>query len=132
MSTTKQNNQPKQNQRLPIRASINWLNPNEDESLRARVSLSIGGAFAVHGIKVLSGSKGDFVSMPSYKSGDNYKDIFHATSAEAREQMNEAVMKAYEQKLEEQNQNNAPAQEDSPGEDPDEDITEDDGPQMTM
>ena len=89
--------------RLPsIKATVNWMNPKEDESFRATASVTIGGAFTAHGIKVISGSKGDFVSMPSYKSGDGYKDIFHAVTAEAREQMNEAVMAAYEQKLSEQ------------------------------
>ncbi len=86
-------------QRLPLKASINWLNPHEDERIRASASLSIGGAFAVHGIKVVEGTKGTFVSMPSYKSGDGYKDIFHAVTKEARQQMNDAVMAAYEQKL---------------------------------
>lgn len=84
---------------IPIRANINWVNQKEDGNVRATASLNIGGAFAVHGIKIISGAKGDFVSMPSYKSGDNYKDIFHAVTADARQQMNEAVMKAYEQKL---------------------------------
>ena len=40
--------------------------------------------------------------MPSYKGQDGYKDIFHAITKEAREQMNDAIMKAYEQKLVEQ------------------------------
>jgi len=103
----------KQSQRLPsMKATVNWLNPNDDDSIRATASLTIGGAFAVHGIKVTSGSKGDFVSMPSYKSKDGYKDIFHAVTADAREQMNNTVMAAYEQKLaEQQGQNESPAQE---------------------
>jgi len=95
-----------QARKLPsIRADINWLNPNEEGNIRASASLTIGGAFAVHGIKVTrSQSKGDFVSMPSYKKGEEYKDIFHAVTKEAREAMNDAVMKAYEQKLADQTQ----------------------------
>lgn len=88
--------------KMPVKASINWLNTKEDGNVRATASLTIGGAFAVHGIKVISGQKGDFVSMPSYKSGDSYKDIFHAVTADARQQMNDAVMDAYEQKLSEE------------------------------
>lgn len=88
-----------QTPKLPVKASINWLNQKDDSNVRATASLTIGGAFAVHGIKIISGQKGDFVSMPSYKSGDSYKDIFHAVTAEARQQMNDAVMDAYEQKL---------------------------------
>lgn len=88
-----------QSPQIPIKANINWLNEKEDGNVRATATLTIGGAFAVHGIKIISGAKGDFVSMPSYKSGDNYKDIFHAITADARQQMNEVVMKAYEQKI---------------------------------
>jgi stage V sporulation protein G len=88
---------PKQSQKVPLKAGINWMNPNEDESVRASASLTLGGAFAVHGIKVVDGQKGLFVSMPSYKSGEGYKDIFHAVTAEDRERMNTAVMEAYEQ-----------------------------------
>lgn len=88
--------------KMPVRASINWLNTKDDGNVRATASLTIGGAFAVHGIKVINSQKGEFVSMPSYKSQDGYKDIFHAVTAEAREQMNDAVMKAYEQKLSEE------------------------------
>lgn len=90
-----------QTPKIPIRASINWLNTKEDGNVRATASLTIGGAFTVHGIKIISGTKGDFVSMPSYKSGDSYKDIFHAVTADARQEMNDAVMGAYEQKLSE-------------------------------
>ena len=96
-----------QSAKLPIKASINWLNTKDEGNTRATASLTIGGAFAVHGIKVISGQKGDFVSMPSYKSGDSYKDIFHAVTADVREQMNDAVMKAYEQKLADQEQGEA-------------------------
>jgi len=92
-----------QGQRLPsIRASVSWLNPNDDESVRAKASLTSGGAFAIHGIRVINSAKGDFVSMPSYKGNDGYKDIFHAVTADARQQMNDAVMQAYEQKLADQ------------------------------
>lgn len=97
----------------PIRATVNWLNPDENGNVRASVSMSIGGAYTVHGIKVMSGSKGDFVSMPSYKSGDGYKDIFHAVTADARQQMNDAVFAAYEQLVEQAQ--DAPAEEPEEG-----------------
>lgn len=113
---------PKQSQKPPsFKASVNWLNPDEDGAIRATASLNIGGAFAVHGIKVIDGSKGQFVSMPSYKSGEAYKDIFHAVTKEAREQMNEAVLAAYNQKL---------AEEQTQGQEQDGDLAEDDaGPE---
>jgi stage V sporulation protein G len=101
--TQKAASPPKQAQKPPsLKANINWLNPGEEGAIRATASLNIGGAFAVHGIKVIDGSKGQFVSMPSYKSGESYKDIFHAVTKEAREQMNDAVLAAYNQKLAEE------------------------------
>ena len=89
---------------IPIKAVINWLNPDENNHHRATASLIIGGAFTVHGIKVINGSKGEFIAMPSYKGNDGYKDIFHAVTAEARRQINESVINAYELKLSELNQ----------------------------
>ena len=99
----KADRQAQPDQLLSVKANVYWMNPDAG-SIRASASLTIGDAFAVHGIKVVSGSKGEFVSMPSYKSGDDYKSIFHAITAEARQQMNDAVMAAYEQKLAEQTQ----------------------------
>jgi len=124
--------------RLPLRASVGWLNPDENGSVRASASVTVGGAFTVHGVKVVSGSKGEFVSMPSYKQSDgNFKDIFHAVTAEAREQMNAAVMAGYEQKLAEQNQNQDREQDGSAENGSDEDLEDDpseavDGPVMRM
>ena len=116
--------------KLPsIRADVYWLNPKEDENIRASASLTIGDAFAVHGIHVKKGQNGEFVSMPSYKKGDEYKNVFHAVTKEARDAMNDAVMKAYEQKLAEQDQGEEISEDDNltdgeaeeaPGDDPDE------------
>lgn len=89
---------------MGLKTTVNWLNQDENASVRASVSITIGDAFAVHGIKVIRGNKGEFVSMPSYKKGEEYKDIFHAVTADARQQINDAVLSTYEQKLAEQNQ----------------------------
>jgi stage V sporulation protein G len=90
---------PDREKKQPIRAQINWLRPDEGPGIRATASLTIGGAFAVHGIRIIEGSKGTFVSMPGYRSGDSYKDVFHPITAETRQEVNDAVMAVYEQKL---------------------------------
>lgn len=76
-----------------------------DGKTKAFASATIGGAFAVHGIRVIDSEKGIFVAMPqeSYtKNGEKkYTDTFHAISAEARTALIEAVDTAYAQKLEE-------------------------------
>ena len=75
---------------------------NDVGKIRAFVSANIGGAFAIHGIKVVDSDKGMFVAMPQskFKTADGetkYLDEFHAVTADARNKLNEAVLAAYEQ-----------------------------------
>ena len=90
-----------------ITARIDRLHDYEGSNIKAFASATIGGANAIHGIKVMDSQKGLFVSMPqnSYKDANGetkYTDIFHAVTAEARTELNDQVMAAYEQALEEQ------------------------------
>ena len=66
-----------------------------DFKTKAYASATIGGAFAVHGIRVIESDKGRFISMPqeSYKKNGEtkYNDTFHAITAEARTALVEAV-----------------------------------------
>lgn len=48
-----------------ITARIDRLAQQDDSSVKAYASVNIGGAFAVHGIKVIDSAKGTFISMPS-------------------------------------------------------------------
>ena len=58
------------------------------------------GCFAVRGIKIVEGGKdGLFVSMPSRKTQDGYKDICFPVTAEFRKELHQAVLGAYEQAL---------------------------------
>jgi len=66
-------------------------------TVRAIASVNIGDSFAVHGVKVLTGSKGDSVVMPSVKYKDKYQDTFHPISREARELISNTVLDAYRQ-----------------------------------
>lgn len=101
-----------QKKALPnITARIDRLVEQDDSCVKAYASVNIGGAFAVHGIKVIDSVKGIFVSMPSnsYKKDGKveYSDICHPITAEARNELIEKVTEAYEMKLgEEQNMDN--------------------------
>ena len=73
---------------------------------RAFASANIAGAYAIHGIRVVDSQKGLFVSMPqnSYttENGETrYSDVFHPITAQARTELYDKVLEAYEQKLEE-------------------------------
>lgn len=97
------------------------------EKVKAFASANIGGAFAIHGLRVVDGEKGLFVAMPStsfQRDGKTeYQETFHPVSGEARKALNDAVLEAYEQKLsEEQTEDEAL----------DEEQTEDQGFTQTM
>lgn len=87
-----------------VEARIDRILPGDGKT-KAFASATIGGAFAIHGIRVIDSEKGIFVAMPqeSYtKNGEKkYTDTFHAITAEARTALIEAVDAAYAQKLEE-------------------------------
>ena len=101
-----------QKKALPnITARIDRIVEQDDSSVKAYASVNIGGAFAVHGIKVIDSVKGIFVFMPSnsYKKDGKveYSDICHPITAEARNELIEKVTEAYEMKLgEEQDMDN--------------------------
>ena len=90
-----------------IEVRIDRVLPGEGKT-KAFASATIGGAFAIHGIRIvdkLDSERGFFIGMPqeSYtKNGEKkYVDTFHAITAEARTALIEAVDAAYAQKLEE-------------------------------
>ena len=98
-----------QTSKLPtIQARIDHITGYE--KVKAFASANIGGAFAIHGMRVVDGEKGLFVAMPStsfQRDGKTeYQETFHPVSGEARKALNDAVLQAYEQKLSEEQSEN--------------------------
>lgn len=69
---------------------------NGDTSLKAFASVTFGGAFVVHGVRVIDGKNGLFVTMPSRKVGDGFKDVAHPVSKEFKETLDAAVLAEFE------------------------------------
>ena len=68
----------------------------DDGKLKAVASITIDECFVVHDIKVIEGSEGPVISMPSRKTPDGeYKDIVHPINTETREMIRDAVLEAY-------------------------------------
>ena len=67
-------------------------------NLKAYATVTLDNAYAVHGLKVLEGEKGLWVSMPATKSKKTgeFKDIFHPISQGARDGLVKAVLEKYE------------------------------------
>lgn len=90
------------NSRIPRSDSLEYevkiQSLKTEGALRANATVNINESFAIRGVKILEGSKGLFVSMPSYKAGNGeYKDICFPCTAEARKEFDKVVIGAYEQ-----------------------------------
>lgn len=96
---------------------VHILSLRSEGSIRAIASANLNGVFAIRNIKVMEGKNGLFVSMPSFKVGDDYKDIAFPVTKDFREKFNGAVLDAYEQRLEQaaKQVENAPSPEQAPG-----------------
>lgn len=67
----------------------------------AYASVTLGGCFAVKGIRIMDSEKGAFVAMPDRKdSKGEYHEICFPTTAEMREALNTAVMGEYHRVVE--------------------------------
>lgn len=72
----------------------------EDSKLKAVASVTLDDAIAIHDIKIVEGTDGCFVAMPSRKTSDGeYRDIAHPINADARNELISAIMFAYEKEL---------------------------------
>ena len=107
-NNTQQKAAPKKEQKsVPtVSARIDRTVDFEGSKTRAIASANIGGAFAIHGIKIMDSDKGLFVSMPQSKyekdGKTHYSEIFHPVTADARNELYNAVLTAYGQKLDEE------------------------------
>ena len=76
------------------------LKGSEDGKLKAFATITFDNAFVVHDVKVVEGTNGLFVAMPSRKTPEGeFRDIAHPISANAREIIQTAVLKAYEEAM---------------------------------
>ena len=72
--------------------------------MKAIVSVTFVNEFVVHDIKVIEGQNGLFIAMPSRKTPDGeFKDIAHPINTDTREKIQNSILKAYEEAMEEEN-----------------------------
>ena len=68
---------------------------NEDK-LKAYANVTFDDAFVIHGLKVINGVNGFFVSMPSRRrSNGSHQDIAHPINKEMRDTIEQRVLEAY-------------------------------------
>ncbi|ACV62346.1 SpoVG family protein [Desulfofarcimen acetoxidans DSM 771] len=95
-------------QPMPMKVDVKIGSIRPEGSVRAFASVNLNDCFAIRNVKVMDSTKGLFVAMPSYKSGNGeYKDICFPVTKEFREQLNNAVIDAYKQALTQSQQQRA-------------------------
>ena len=73
------------------------LRQGDDNKLLAFANVTFDNAFAVRGIKIIQGTNGPFIAMPSRKLSDGtYKDIAHPINAETRQMLEKSIIAEYE------------------------------------
>ncbi len=72
---------------------------NEDK-LKAFANITFNNEFVVRGLKVISGSQGYFVSMPSRRKKDgSFQDMAHPITNDLRKKIEDRVLDAFESEL---------------------------------
>lgn len=89
---------------MRIHASINRMVNKEDSAIKAYASVTMDGMFAVHGLRVIRDERADLSicpppHIPDKDGNKQYSDTFHAITKSARTAVNQAVLNAYDLKL---------------------------------
>ena len=83
-----------------VKAKITWINDDPTQNKRAAATIVIAKAFQVHGISIVSGPKGLFISMPQRQTKDKeFVEVAHPVTAEMRKAIYDAVLGAYSQTM---------------------------------
>ena len=70
---------------------------NGKNSLKGFATVTLDDELVLTSIKIVKGSKGLFVAMPStyWESDEKYHDIFFPVTADFREELNDEILQAY-------------------------------------
>jgi stage V sporulation protein G len=75
----------------------------EDEKhdrLKAFATMTLNNAFVIRGLKIIQGTNGVFVAMPSRRRPDGqFQDIAHPINIETRREMEDIVLAEYEREV---------------------------------
>lgn len=71
---------------------------SDEGKMRGIVSVTFDNCFVVHDIKIIEGQNGLFIAMPSRKINEGeFRDIAHPINSATRNEMQEEILKAYEE-----------------------------------
>ena len=87
--------------------SVYTLNDSNSKTV-ALATVTISDCLVLTGLRIVKGKKGMFVSMPQRKlskpdkNGNEYADIFFPVTHDFHEELNDAVLDAYDDKVDEE------------------------------
>jgi stage V sporulation protein G len=69
----------------------------DEEKLKGFANVTFDNAFVVRGMKIIQGTTGYFVSMPSRRRPDGtHQDVAHPVNSEMRQELERKILEAYE------------------------------------
>ena len=76
------------------------LTIRNEEKLKGFANITLDNAFVVRGLKIINGTKGLFVSMPSKRrSNGSFQDVAHPINSETRKMIEYMVLEAYQKEV---------------------------------
>jgi stage V sporulation protein G len=78
--------------------------PVDEDKLKAYITVVLDDCFVIRDLKIISGTAGLFVAMPSKRRKDgSFKDIAHPLNQGTRAQMEKTILEAYLAEIKSQN-----------------------------
>ena len=72
----------------------------DDNKLKGFASITLDDSFVIRGLKIIEGTAGPFIAMPSRKRKDGtFQDIAHPINMDTREWMETQIIAAYKQEV---------------------------------
>ncbi|NOY77362.1 MAG: hypothetical protein GXO76_05775 [Calditrichaeota bacterium] len=88
------------------------ITPLEEARLKAYVNIIFDDVFVVHGLRIIKGNHGMFVSMPARRLSDgSYKDVAHPITNAFRLKIQRVVLDAYKKVLNDEVHEETPKEE---------------------
>ena len=76
------------------------LTLRQEDKLKGFANITIDNSFVIRGLKIISGQKGLFVSMPSKRKSDgSFQDVAHPINADTRRMIEKKVLKTYHDEI---------------------------------
>ena len=81
--------------------------PVDEDKLKAYVTITIDNCFVIRDLKIIDGTKGLFVAMPSKKRKDgSFKDTAHPLNNETRDLIESTVLAEYHKAIDQKDVKN--------------------------